>query len=170
MRVDLCDEGVRLAGLVVDLLPEEPEPMGLAALLYFQDSRRWPGRWPTTTSITRPGPTCCGGPGATTRRWPPTARPGGGRATPPSTNSSIGGCGRWPGAAASAPLAGRSSAETSGRAWVGPVTTRAAGKQSRGSTPFVGVATRCQLHGRWAPGPSSVTVGEIGRRRRAGVN
>jgi len=40
VRVDLCDEGVRLAGLVVELLPEEPEPLGLAALLLFQDSRR----------------------------------------------------------------------------------------------------------------------------------
>jgi len=40
VRVDLCDEGVRLAGLLVDLLPEEPEPLGLAALLHFQDSRR----------------------------------------------------------------------------------------------------------------------------------
>ncbi|HXQ61426.1 MAG TPA: DUF6596 domain-containing protein [Acidimicrobiales bacterium] len=40
VRVDLCDEGVRLAGLLVDLLPEEPEPLGLAALVLFQDSRR----------------------------------------------------------------------------------------------------------------------------------
>ncbi len=40
VRVDLCDEGVRLAGLLVDLLPEEPEALGLAALLLFQDSRR----------------------------------------------------------------------------------------------------------------------------------
>ncbi len=40
VRVDLCDEALRLAGLVVDLLPDEPEPLGLAALLYFQDSRR----------------------------------------------------------------------------------------------------------------------------------
>jgi RNA polymerase sigma-70 factor (ECF subfamily) len=40
VRVDLCDEGVRLAGLLVDLLPDEPEPLGLAALLHFQDSRR----------------------------------------------------------------------------------------------------------------------------------
>ncbi len=40
VRVDLCDEGVRLAGLLVDLLPDEPEPLGLAALLLFQDSRR----------------------------------------------------------------------------------------------------------------------------------
>ena len=28
--VDLCDEAIRLAGLVVDLLPDEPEPLGLA--------------------------------------------------------------------------------------------------------------------------------------------
>ena len=40
VRVDLCDEGVRLAGLLVALLPDEPEPLGLAALLHFQDSRR----------------------------------------------------------------------------------------------------------------------------------
>jgi RNA polymerase sigma-70 factor (ECF subfamily) len=40
VKVDLCDEGVRLAGLLVDLLPEEPEALGLAALLLFQDSRR----------------------------------------------------------------------------------------------------------------------------------
>ena len=40
VRVDLCDEGVRLARLVVDLLPDEPEPLGLGALLHFQDSRR----------------------------------------------------------------------------------------------------------------------------------
>jgi RNA polymerase sigma-70 factor (ECF subfamily) len=40
VRVDLCDEGVRLAGVVVELLPDEPEPLGLAALLLFQDSRR----------------------------------------------------------------------------------------------------------------------------------
>ncbi|MDQ1359780.1 MAG: polymerase sigma-70 factor, subfamily [Acidimicrobiaceae bacterium] len=40
VRVDLCDEALRLAGLVVELLPGEPEPLGLAALLHFQDSRR----------------------------------------------------------------------------------------------------------------------------------
>jgi RNA polymerase sigma-70 factor (ECF subfamily) len=40
VRVDLCDEGVRLALLLVDLLADEPEPLGLAALLLFQDSRR----------------------------------------------------------------------------------------------------------------------------------
>ncbi len=40
VRVDLCDEGVRLAGLVAELLPDEPEPLGLAALVLFQDSRR----------------------------------------------------------------------------------------------------------------------------------
>lgn len=40
VRVDLCDEALRLAGLLVELLPDEPEPLGLAALLHFQDSRR----------------------------------------------------------------------------------------------------------------------------------
>jgi RNA polymerase sigma-70 factor (ECF subfamily) len=40
LRVDLCDEAKRLATLLVDLLPGEPEPSGLAALLYLHDARR----------------------------------------------------------------------------------------------------------------------------------
>ena len=40
VRVDLCDEALRLAAVLTELLPNEPEPMGLAALLLFQDSRR----------------------------------------------------------------------------------------------------------------------------------
>lgn len=38
--VELCDEGRRLARLLVELLPDEPEPRALHALLLFQDSRR----------------------------------------------------------------------------------------------------------------------------------
>lgn len=37
---DLCDEARRLARLLVELLPAEPEPRALHALLLFQDSRR----------------------------------------------------------------------------------------------------------------------------------
>ncbi len=40
VRVDLCDEAKRLALLLVALLPEEPEPYGLAALLHLHDARR----------------------------------------------------------------------------------------------------------------------------------
>jgi len=40
LRVDLCDEAKRLAALLVDLLPAESEPAGLAALLYLHDARR----------------------------------------------------------------------------------------------------------------------------------
>ncbi len=40
VNVDLCDEALRLVGVVVDLLPDEPEPMALAAMMHFQDSRR----------------------------------------------------------------------------------------------------------------------------------
>jgi len=38
-RADLCQEAIRLARLVVELLPE-PEALGLLALLLLQDSRR----------------------------------------------------------------------------------------------------------------------------------
>ena len=37
---DLCAEAIRLATVVVELLPNEPEPLGLLALLRFQDARR----------------------------------------------------------------------------------------------------------------------------------
>lgn len=40
IRHDLCDEAIRLARLVVDLMPDEPEAAGLLALLLVQDSRR----------------------------------------------------------------------------------------------------------------------------------
>jgi RNA polymerase sigma-70 factor (ECF subfamily) len=40
LRLDLCDESLRLARLVVELLPGEPEALGLLALLLANDARR----------------------------------------------------------------------------------------------------------------------------------
>ena len=40
VNVDLCDEALRLIGLVMDLLPDEPESISLAAMMHFQDARR----------------------------------------------------------------------------------------------------------------------------------
>ena len=40
IRRELCEEGVRLARLVVGLMPDEPEARGLLALVLLQDSRR----------------------------------------------------------------------------------------------------------------------------------
>lgn len=40
IRRELCDEGIRLARLVVELMPDEPEARGLHALVLLQDSRR----------------------------------------------------------------------------------------------------------------------------------
>ena len=40
VRGDLCGEAIRLARLCAELLPDEPEPMGLCALLLLHDSRR----------------------------------------------------------------------------------------------------------------------------------
>jgi RNA polymerase sigma-70 factor (ECF subfamily) len=39
IRRELCDEGIRLARLVVGLMPDEPEARGLLALVLLQDSR-----------------------------------------------------------------------------------------------------------------------------------
>ncbi len=38
--VDLCAEAVRLCDVVVELLPDESEPLALAAMMRFQDARR----------------------------------------------------------------------------------------------------------------------------------
>ena len=40
IRQDLCSEAIRLARLLADLMPAEPEARGLLALLLLQDSRR----------------------------------------------------------------------------------------------------------------------------------
>jgi RNA polymerase sigma-70 factor (ECF subfamily) len=40
IRVDLCAEAIRLARLLTDLMPDEPEAAGLLALMLFQHSRR----------------------------------------------------------------------------------------------------------------------------------
>ncbi|HET8652852.1 MAG TPA: RNA polymerase sigma factor [Gaiellaceae bacterium] len=40
VRRELCDEAIRLAKLLAVLMPDEPEALGLLALLLFQDSRR----------------------------------------------------------------------------------------------------------------------------------
>lgn len=40
VRDDLCDEAIRLGKLLAVLMPDEPEALGLLALMLFQDSRR----------------------------------------------------------------------------------------------------------------------------------
>ncbi len=40
LRADLCREALRLGRLLTRLLPDEPEPRGLLALMLLQDSRR----------------------------------------------------------------------------------------------------------------------------------
>jgi RNA polymerase sigma-70 factor (ECF subfamily) len=40
IRKDLCAEAVRLARLICELIPDEPENLGLLALMLLQDSRR----------------------------------------------------------------------------------------------------------------------------------
>ncbi len=40
VNVDLCREAMRLVAVVIDLLPEESEPVSLAAMMHLQDARR----------------------------------------------------------------------------------------------------------------------------------
>jgi len=40
VRADLCDEAIRLTKILAVLMPDEPEALGLLALMLFQDSRR----------------------------------------------------------------------------------------------------------------------------------
>jgi RNA polymerase sigma-70 factor (ECF subfamily) len=40
MRTDLCAEAIRLARVLVELMPSEPEPRGLLAMMLLHDSRR----------------------------------------------------------------------------------------------------------------------------------
>ena len=40
IRADLCDEAIRLARILAELMPDEPEALGLLALLLLTESRR----------------------------------------------------------------------------------------------------------------------------------
>jgi RNA polymerase sigma-70 factor (ECF subfamily) len=40
VRAELCDDAIHLATLVCDLMPDEPEPRGLRALMLFHHARR----------------------------------------------------------------------------------------------------------------------------------
>ena len=40
VRRELCAEAIRLGSILCDLMPDEPEVLGLTALMMFQDSRR----------------------------------------------------------------------------------------------------------------------------------
>ena len=40
IRADLCGEAIRLGRMLVDLLPDQPEPRGLTALMLLHNSRR----------------------------------------------------------------------------------------------------------------------------------
>jgi RNA polymerase sigma-70 factor (ECF subfamily) len=40
VRSDLCEEAIRLTRILIDLMPQEPEVLGLLALMLFQHSRR----------------------------------------------------------------------------------------------------------------------------------
>ncbi len=52
MRGELCEEAIRLARLLADLMPDEPEVFGLLALLLLTESRR-PARTAADGSIVR---------------------------------------------------------------------------------------------------------------------
>jgi RNA polymerase sigma-70 factor (ECF subfamily) len=49
-RVDLCQQGIQLAELLVRLVPEEPDVLGLAALCWLTEGRR-PGRIDATGEL-----------------------------------------------------------------------------------------------------------------------
>ncbi|MEY2458744.1 MAG: polymerase sigma-70 factor, subfamily [Acidimicrobiaceae bacterium] len=54
IRDDLCAEGIRLARVLVDLMPDEPEVLGLLALLLLIDARRAARTAPDGTMVLLP--------------------------------------------------------------------------------------------------------------------
>ena len=93
VRRDLCAEAIRLAKLLCVLMPDEPEALGLLALLLLQDSRRdarldaageivlldeqdralWDQTRSTRACVSCSGRSRCGGPAPTSSR--PLSRP-----------------------------------------------------------------------------------------------
>ena len=63
VRDDLCAEAIRLGRLLVELMPDEPEALGLLALMLLDRARaRGAARRPTATLVLlrRPGPRAAG--------------------------------------------------------------------------------------------------------------
>jgi RNA polymerase sigma-70 factor, ECF subfamily len=83
VRRELCAEAIRLARLLAALMPDEPEVIGLLALLLLTESRRV-----ARTRFRRRSPPC------TAPRRPP-GRPTGGRSWPSTTSSSWSCPPRW---------------------------------------------------------------------------
>ena len=54
IRADLCAEGIRLARLLAELMPDEPEALGLLALLLLTESRREARTAPDGTMVLLP--------------------------------------------------------------------------------------------------------------------
>ena len=51
VRADLCAEAIRLSRMLVDLMPDEPEALGLLALLLLTESRRAARQRPDGTMV-----------------------------------------------------------------------------------------------------------------------
>ena len=62
VRDDLCDEAIRLGRLLAELMPDEPEVLGLLALMLLIESRRAArtGRRRRAGPARRPGPRAAG--------------------------------------------------------------------------------------------------------------
>jgi RNA polymerase sigma-70 factor, ECF subfamily len=99
---ELCDTAIRLARNLAALLPGEPEPAGLLALLLLTDARRAPaparpGNWSCSRTridgggIRRSSPRVIARP----RRWRPTGPPWSWNPPRPSGPSSAPGCAPW---------------------------------------------------------------------------
>ena len=58
VRAELCDEAIRLGRLLVEMLPGEPEALGLLALMLLIDARRDA----RVDAIRRPRAACRAGP------------------------------------------------------------------------------------------------------------
>ena len=72
MRAGLCAEAIRLARTLAELMPDEPEALGLLALMLLHDARRAaPGRRRRRPRpARRPGPLGRGTGPPSTRAWP----------------------------------------------------------------------------------------------------
>ncbi len=125
VRQGLCAEAIRLARALSQLMPDEPEALGLLALMLLPRrpagrpgstpratwscwrtrtgpagtpvrSRRAPGPWTRPCGAARPGPTSCRRPSPRATPPPPMPRTPTGRRSPPLYGGSCGWCRpRW---------------------------------------------------------------------------
>ena len=158
VRAGLCDEAIRLARMLARLMPDEPEALGLLALMLLHDARRAdPGRRRRRPGAARRAGPLRAGTGPPSTRASPSSRPPSGGASPGRTRS------RPPSPPATPSPAGAADTDWTEIAGLYGQLARMAPVPGRGAQPGGGGGDGRRARGRAGAGRRARRVGRAAR-------